>query len=178
MRSALRVLLAISVILLYYPPLPAGTTSATPDAQNAKFAPGNTASLPSFSVSDAEGNAVNSTALTQKGKWLLLYMNAGCPRCDSFLQAIHPSEHPEGVKKIVVVVGKIDPAQLRAFAAKYRDWAQANWYADRQQEAFTQLKLTGVPVTLGINGDQVQWRLNGPHASGKFPKSALTSWLK
>lgn len=178
MKFTAKVLVVMTTLLVPYVSVSAdtvGTKAATPGEQSKSRGP---VGIPSFVVNDSKGNAVTGVQLSQKENWLLLYMTPHCARCDSFLRTINPKETAGKRKKIIVIVGKIDSKDLRAFAAQYRGWAAASWYADPDQRAFSQLRLTGVPVTLGMRGDRIEWTLSGSQTLSKFPKSALSTWLR
>jgi hypothetical protein len=135
--------------------------------------------LASFSVGDAGGSSVSSEQLQHKGKWLLIYMNADCRGCDSLLNQVHAKSAPARTRKIVIVVGKIPPSQLQRFAARFGpEWQLASWYADPDQQAFSKLKLSGVPVALGLRDSQVEWSLSGKGPGATYPTSALNTWIK
>ncbi len=130
MKFKAKVLVVMTTLLVSYVPVSAdtaGTKAARPGEQSrSRGAVG----LPAFVVNDSKGNAVTGVQLSQKENWLMLYMTPSCARCDSFLRTINPKETTGKHKKIVVIVGKIDSKDLRAFATQYRGWAEAGWYAD------------------------------------------------
>jgi cytochrome oxidase Cu insertion factor (SCO1/SenC/PrrC family) len=177
-KPILRILALITATFMLSGVVNAGADSPATVKKAASSAERVPTLLPTFAVTDVNGTSLSSGQLVQKGKWLLLYMNAACQRCDAFLHTLRPNATPGRSKKIVVIVGQMEPARLKDFASQYRDWSQVQWYADQQQQAFSQLKMTGVPVTLGMMGDHIQWVLNAPPSSATFHKSALNTWLK
>jgi len=175
MQRTSRAYFAITLVLA----MGAWAGAADPTSQTGQKFGTPRAALPSFRVTDAAGAALDSGQFQRGGKWLLIYLNADCRRCDSLLQAVSAKTVPASTKKIVVVVGKIAPNELKHFTARYgTEWQRASWYADSEGQAFSKLKLAGVPVALGMRDNRIEWLLNAPGPSMTYPRSALNTWLK
>jgi hypothetical protein len=134
--------------------------------------------LPPFTLSDASGAAVESAALVRPGTWLLIYVRPGCLPCQSVLKSVKLDRAPSLPSHIVVIVGGIRAEDLAAFAQQYAELRQAAWYADTEHLAETALGLTGLPITVGLRREQMEWRLAGIPASPVDLPSMLKTWTE
>ena len=134
--------------------------------------------LPAFTLSDASGAAVESAALVHQGTWLLIYVRPGCLPCQSLLKSVKLDRAPLLPSRIVVIVGGIPAEDLAAFAQPYAELRQAAWYTDTGRLAETALALTGLPITMGLRRDQMEWRLAGIPAKPIDLPSMLKTWTE
>jgi len=133
--------------------------------------------LPGFQVTSVDGSAVKSADLRGKGSWLLIYVQSRSQFSDSLLSVLKREQYPNLAQNAVIIIGgSVD--ELRIMRSKYPDLDQAAWYADPTKDAFTQLKLHGIPVVLGIKERTIAWSLNGVLADAKISKSILNTWLQ
>ncbi len=134
--------------------------------------------LPEFQVTTAEGHAAKSAELISgKENTLIIYVQAKSHYCDQLLKMLTRKEYPNVAPHAVIIVqGTLD--DLKAMRAQYSDLSTASWYSDSSRKAFTQLKLHGVPVIVGVNQQKIQWSLNGILPDDKILKSILNSWTK
>src|SRR5215470_5798831 len=116
--------------------------------------------LPAFQLTSADGQTVKSASLPSKGNWLLIYIQPKSQFSDNLLKLLRREQYPNLEQHAVIIVGG-STDDLKSAQSKYPDLAQATWYADTDRNAFTQLKLHGVPVVLGIKQQTIQWSLNG-----------------
>ena len=61
-------------------------------------------------------------------------------------------------------------------AAGFEGRLDAAWYADPDGAARRALRLTGVPVVLGLRDRSIQWTLSGGVADHRTLRSILGSW--
>lgn len=133
--------------------------------------------IPDFQLITVDGQTVKSADLASAGAWLLIYVQPTSHYCDQLLKTFTKDRYPSlPASAIFVVNGSVDDA--KAMKAKYPDLASAGWYADPAKAAFTQLKLHGVPVVLGIRDQKIQWSLNGILQDDTTMHSILTSWIQ
>jgi hypothetical protein len=68
--------------------------------------------------------------------------------------------------------------EAKALKAAYPDLATARWYADNSRNAFSKLKLHGVPVIVGLNKKVMLWNINGVLTDLNTEKSIVNTWLQ
>jgi hypothetical protein len=134
-------------------------------------------SMPDFQLSSLDGQSVKSADLPSSGSWLLIYIQPTSHYCDQLIKSLTKERFPGLASRTVFIVGgSVDDA--KAAKAKYDELSTASWYADPSRTAFSQLKLHGVPVVLGIRDKKIQWSLNGILADDKTFQSILNSWIE
>ncbi len=133
--------------------------------------------LPAFQVATLDGVVTASHQLPMPGTWLLIYVQPECFPCESLLQLFKPDQPTALPQKLVVVVGGT-AADARGVLATFPDLAQASWYADTLNEAFTQLNLQGAPVIVGLRQDVMEWDINGLLVDSRTMRSIVNSWLQ
>jgi len=132
--------------------------------------------LPTFQLTNAEGQTVKSADLPSKGNWLIIYTQSKSQFSDNLLKQLKRQQYPNLEQHTVIIVGgSVD--DLKSTQSKYPDLAQASWYADTDKTAYAQLKLHGVPVVLGIRQQTIQWSLNGVLPDTNVSKSVLNTWV-
>jgi hypothetical protein len=134
--------------------------------------------LPKFALKTLDGVSVQSaSALPAEGKWLLVYVQANCRPCDRLLSLVKTNEHPEIPPKMIIVVSRVGSEAAAGMRAKYANLADATWYIDDPGDAWTALKMTGVPMVFAVQGKTVRWSLSGVLPSEDRVKSILASWV-
>lgn len=133
--------------------------------------------LPEFEVTALDGQLVKSSTFALQGKWLLVYVRSNCQPCESLLHLLKKDQFPNLSQQVVLLVGGT-PAEAKALSARFPELAQATWYADPSKNAYTQLKLKGAPVVLGVRQDTIQWCVNGTLSDSNKLRPILTSWLE
>ncbi|HEY6971184.1 MAG TPA: redoxin domain-containing protein [Candidatus Angelobacter sp.] len=132
--------------------------------------------LPAFQLTAGDGTTVKSADLPSKGNWVLIYVQPKSQFSDSLLKALKREQYPNLEQHAVIIVGgNVD--DLKSIQSKYTDLTQATWYADADKSAYTQLKLHGAPVVLGIKQQIIQWSLNGVLPDTNVSRSVLNSWI-
>jgi len=133
--------------------------------------------LPDFQLATLDGQTIRSADLPAKGHWLLIYVESESHFCEKLLKHFSQRATSPTLAKVVVIV-KGTPEEAKAMRAHYPYLAQAFWYSDPSDNAFTQLKLNGIPVTLGVDQHTVQWVNNGVLPDSKTQNAILFSWLQ
>lgn len=133
--------------------------------------------LPALQLTSADGQVVKTSDLPSKGNWLLIYVQSKSQFSDNLLKLFKREQYP-GLEQhaVIVVGGSLD--DLKAVKSRYAELDQAGWYADVNKDAFTQLKLHGVPVILGIKQQTIQWSLNGVLSDVNVAKSIVNTWIQ
>src|SRR5882724_743617 len=116
--------------------------------------------VPSFGLTAADGHTVQSDQMPHQGKWLLIYVQPHCGPCDALLNLVKKEQLAGAPEQVLVVVGgTLD--DVSAVQHRFPDLAAVSWYADPNKSAFTELKLQGVPVVLGVRQDTIEWSVAG-----------------
>ena len=133
--------------------------------------------LPEFEVTALDGSVVDGSRLRFGVTWLLVYVQQpDCPACVSILSILEREAAALSPSRLVVIVGGATPDELRAAKAAYPE-LPAGWFADPSRAAFARLELVGAPVSLGLRGGTIEWRLSGMLADAHHVRSILMSWL-
>lgn len=143
---------------------------------------GERADLPEFTARAAgAADAVESAAMVREGKWLLVYVEPACAACDSLLKRLNGNEKdgpPFAMENVVVLVGEASTKQFDAIRERYRGLTAARWYSTGDAEARKALKLSGMPVAMGMKNNSIEWTLNGNLDDNRVQLSILSSWVE
>ena|SRR5947209_12322108 len=133
--------------------------------------------LPALQLTSVDGQPIKNSDLPSKGNWLLIYVQPKSQFSDNLLKLFKREQYP-GLEQhmILVVGGSVD--DLKATKSRYAELDQATWYADTNKDAFTQLKLHGVPVVLGVKQQTIEWSLNGVLSDVNVAKSIVNTWIQ
>jgi AhpC/TSA family len=133
--------------------------------------------MPDFQLSSLDGQSVKSSDLPSSGSWLIVYIQPTSHYCDQLVKSLTKERFPNlATHTVFIVGGTVEDA--KAAKAKYDELSTASWYADPSRTAFSQLKLHGVPVVLGVRDKTIQWSLNGILSDDKVFQSILNSWIQ
>jgi hypothetical protein len=130
--------------------------------------------LPRFELTSLDAEAVPAASLVREGRWLLVYVSPYSGASGPLLQALEGTNAGPGPRLVIVVAA--EAAAAKAMAKSFEGRLDAAWYADPSGGARRALGLTGVPVALGVNGEQIQWTLSGGVADRRTLRSILSSW--
>jgi hypothetical protein len=133
--------------------------------------------LPDLQLTSIDNQPIKTAALPSKGNWVLVYVQPKSQFSDNLLKLFKREQYP-GLEQhaVIIVGGSID--DLKSVKSKYAELDQATWYADTTKDAFTQLKLHGVPVVLGVKQQTIEWSLNGVLSDVSVAKSIVNSWIQ
>jgi hypothetical protein len=134
--------------------------------------------LPALNFSAAEGLSAATDGLPSEGRWLLVYVQPGCRPCEAVLSLVKGEEAPEVVQRMVVIVGGLAAGALDGFRARYPDLAGATWQADPDRSAARALRLSGIPVVLGVDERTIAWTLSGAIDETAKAKLILSDWIE
>jgi hypothetical protein len=133
--------------------------------------------IPELQLTSIDNLPIKTSDLPSKGNWVLIYVQPKSQFSDNLLRQFKREQYP-GLEQhaILLVGGGVD--DLKAMKAKYAELDQATWYADTTKTAFTQLKLHGVPVVLGVKQQTIEWSLNGVLSDVSVAKSIVNTWIR
>jgi len=146
-------------------------SAAVPNAAERK-------ALPAFTLSAADGQPVESSALaTNATTWLFVYVQAQCAPCDALLARM-ASDERTSASRIAIVGAGMDAAALAALAAKYPNLEASRWLTDPARTAAAPLGVQAMPTVFGLRGASIEWRLAGTVRNNKELDSILFTWLE
>jgi hypothetical protein len=133
--------------------------------------------FPDIQLTSIDNQPIKNSDLPSKGNWLLIYVQPKSQFSDNLMKQFKREQYP-GLEQhaIIVVGGSVD--DLKGLKSKYPELDQAAWYADTTKTAFTQLKLHGVPVVMGVKQQTIQWSLNGVLPDTNVAKSIVNTWIQ
>jgi hypothetical protein len=133
--------------------------------------------IPELQLTSIDNQPIKTSDLPSKGNWVLIYVQPKSQFSDNLLRLLKREQYP-GLEQhaIIIVGGAVD--DLKAVKAKFAELDHATWYADTTKGAFTQLKLHGVPVVLGVKQQTIEWSLNGVLSDVNVAKSIVNTWIQ
>src|SRR4029077_19279903 len=133
--------------------------------------------IPELQLTSIDNQPIKTSDLPSKGNWVLIYVQPKSQFSDNLLRLLKREQYP-GLEQhaIIIVGGTVD--DLKAVKAKFAELDHATWYADTTKGAFTQLKLHGVPVVLGVKQQTIEWSLNGVLSDVNVAKSIVNTWIQ
>jgi hypothetical protein len=133
--------------------------------------------IPELQLTSIDNAPIKTSDLPSKGNWVLIYVQPKSQFSDNLLRLLKREQYPSLEQHAIIIVGGgLD--DLKAVKAKYPELDKATWYADTTKSAFTQLKLHGVPVVLGVKDQVIQWSLNGILSDVNVAKSIVNTWVQ
>lgn len=133
--------------------------------------------IPELQLTSIDNAPIKTSDLPSKGNWVLIYVQPKSQFSDNLLRLLKREQYPSLEQHAIIIVGgSVD--DLKAIKAKYSELDKATWYADTTKSAFTQLKLHGVPVVLGVKDQIIQWSLNGVLSDVNVAKSIVNTWVQ
>ena len=120
---------------------------------------------------------MTTSQIVMDGSWLVVYVQPNCRPCESILAVATHERHPGLPDRLAIVVAGATPRELQALAARFPNLPPGAWYADTDRTMFSRLRLTGVPVVLGLRGAMIEWGLSGVLPDASAVESVLASWV-
>lgn len=133
--------------------------------------------LPVFVVYDATGVAISSTQLFPSMPGVLVYVRPDCRPCVQMLRDLSRAADTGVANRLVIIVEASAPA-ANAFLSRSlpEELRGAAWYADEDGDAWAAQQLSGLPVTMGVVGQNIEWTLSGA-PSRSLLAAVLRTWL-
>ena len=104
-------------------------------------------------------------------------MQSDCRPCESIINVATPERHPGLADRLAVVVAGASARDLQALAARFPNLPESAWYADTDRTMFSRLRLSGVPVVIGLRDRMIEWGLSGVLPDAAAVESVLASWI-
>jgi hypothetical protein len=132
--------------------------------------------LPELPVTALDGSAVAQDAVARSGHWLLAYVLPESAACRPVLRQLESVASASG-SRLVLIVGA-GAAGARALTEQYPGLSKATLYLDVAHGSSKALKLTGVPVVMGMRDRSIAWSLGGTPSDARTLASILETWLR
>lgn len=133
--------------------------------------------LPALSLMNMEGGTFTTSQMVMEGSWLIVYVQPDCRPCESILAVATHEKHPGLPDRLAIVVAGVTTRELQALAGRFPNLPSGAWYSDTNRTLFTRLRLTGVPVVLGLRSNMIEWGLSGVLPDASAVESVLASWV-
>jgi len=135
--------------------------------------------LPGFTVTDRDGHAVTTKALSKSAHWILVYRKQSCLPCDRLMRMLAADESgglKGGQPYVVVVSGKERDAVDRV-RANYSTLSEATWLADKDKQAYAALKPRGAPMIYAMDGSRIAWNVPGNLGNPAKVEQMAAAWI-
>ena len=134
--------------------------------------------LPLFPLTAGDGSVVTTDRIVRPGRWLIIYVQPDCRRCETLLRQVVKEQHPLVPARLVVVVGAAGADLVREAAAAFPDLAESAWFADPSGAAVVPMQVGSAPVVFGLDGGMIEWSLTGVLAGSPELTYVLASWIR
>lgn len=135
--------------------------------------------LPAFEITNAAGTVVPSATIGPGGKWLLIYVTPECGTCVRLFKSMEQWNSPQvNLATVVIVQGPFAGAQRYAADNLPEALVGGRWFADVGDAGRSALKLTGAPVLIGMQDQQIKWAIAGVLNDPTALESALRTWVE
>lgn len=109
------------------------------------------APLPPFTVQTLDGVEVQSSELSTRWQWLLIYVQPNCKPCEDIFRAFRRKDSETDLaQKVVIVVGGATVEEANALAARISWLPRSSWYADPSRKVMYELSVKGSPTVFGV----------------------------
>jgi hypothetical protein len=132
--------------------------------------------IPSFSVSDLDGNTVTSEKICPSGKCLFIYADAGSSASEALFDLLGKQQTFD-VLKISIVLGNCSIENAKKLIDKNPALQRATWLLDQDNSAYKLMDLKGTPVVYGVRDGKIEWTFSGIHKNANTMKSILKDWI-
>ncbi len=142
-------------------------------------APASAQTLPAFEVTAPGGEPVASAALASGSHWVIAYVVPGSAPSDRLVQSLGESWAADLLSRIVIVVGA-DLDTARKYLGDKGQGVQDKvaWYVDADASAWKALQFDGTLGVAGMNGQQVDWKIDGVINDPSVVEPATRAWLE
>jgi|SRR5579864_408155 len=142
-------------------------------------APARAAVLPRLELIAPDRSVTNVTQLSiASGKWIFIYVHANHSASEELLRRLSKTQYAGVPQRTVIVLGGVGADGLASFTARHPQLAAALWYADPVKKTRAVLKLSGTPIILGVDNQEITWSLNGLPRDDRWTQSMFTTWVK
>ncbi len=132
--------------------------------------------LPDFTVFAPDGKATKSADLKMPANWVLVYIDSRSGRSTAVLDDLNDDKLKSLNNKLMIIVGGATVAQAKTALGRFANVKTVSWYADPKLDGLRAMKIPGVPASLGMSDNTVQWQFVGTHPKPGHLKSMLKTW--
>jgi hypothetical protein len=135
--------------------------------------------LPAFEVTAPDGQPVASTALPSGSHWVIAYVVPGSAPSDRLVQALGEAWAADLLSRIVIIVGAdVDAARKYLEDKGQGVQGKVAWYVDADASAWKALQFDGTLGVAGMDGQQVDWKIDGVINDPSVVEPATRAWLE
>lgn len=135
--------------------------------------------LPSFEVTALDGSVTQSSDLSARKQWLLIYVQPNCKPCEDIFRVFQKKDGPHDLtQKVLVIVGGATVEEAQQLAKRISWLPSSAWYADESKRAAAALDVKGAPTVYGVRQGNIEWDLKGAPANERMLKSILETWCE
>ena len=135
--------------------------------------------LPAFEVTAPGGQRVASSALAAGSPWVIAYVVPGSAPSDRLIQALGESWAADLLSRVVIVVGADVDAAGKYLADKGQGLqGKVKWYVDADASAWKALEFEGTLGVAGMEGERVNWKIDGVINDPSVAEPAMRAWLE
>lgn len=140
---------------------------------------GQPAPLPQFSLTNTDGQPVDSSSLGASGHWLLVYAMPNAGGTHGLLKMFTKKGlEVESFSNVIIVVSTADAGVVADLKEKFPELAEATWLMDGEWNMANAMGLRRFPVILALQDGKVEWDIIGVLGSIANQKTIISSWLK
>lgn len=142
-------------------------------------APASAQTLPAFEVTAPDGQPVASSALAAGSHWVIAYVVPGSAPSDRLVQALGETWATDLLSRIVIIVGAdVDAARKYLEDKGQGVQGKAAWYIDADASAWKALQFDGTLGVAGMDGQRVDWKIDGVINDPSVVEPATRAWLE
>lgn len=135
--------------------------------------------LPAFEVTAPDGQPVASSAFAAGSHWVIAYVVPGSAPSDRLVQALGETWAADLLSRIVIIVGADVNAARRYLEDKgHGVQGKVVWYVDADASAWQALQFEGTLGVAGMDGQLVDWKIDGVISDPSVVEPATRAWLE
>ena len=135
--------------------------------------------LPAFEVTAPDGQPVASSAFPAGSHWVIAYVVPGSAPSDRLVQALGETWAADLLSRIVIIVGaNVDTARTYLEDKGQGVQGKVTWYADTDASAWRALQFDGTLGVAGLDGQLVDWKIDGVISDPSVVEPATRAWLE
>jgi hypothetical protein len=135
--------------------------------------------LPAFEVTAPGGQSIASSAFPAGGHWVIAYVVPGSAPSDRLVQALGETWATDLLSRIVIIVGAdVDAARKYLEDKGQGVQGKVTWYVDTDASAWQALQFEGTLGVAGMDGQQVDWKIDGVISDPSVAEPAMRAWLE
>ena len=132
--------------------------------------------LPGFDLITQDGATVRADVVAREGKWVIVYVHAGCRSCEAVLAAIDGLDAAERARVTIVTEVK-DAADFSRVTARFPQLAAVQWLGDANGTMGARLAPQVAAAVIGLKGTMIEWSVTGIVTDAAQAEPIVTAWL-